>query len=207
VTKRTERLGDLEGFPRHELLEALARHYHHLQNEHKRTSPGSGVRRRIEDRLLEVRERFDRLLDEWVPEGELREAWREHVHNRSPTPAGPPAIRPLAFKGRSEAGSIVEVRGQKGEELAVEIDGSLVERVAAEKDLAAVGPSVRFRLDHTEFDEIFGASSDALEALADFLDDGKPPPWEHAEELLSDGLIDTHFALTPRGRRALARLT
>jgi hypothetical protein len=108
--------------------------------------------------------------------------------------------------GRSEAGSVVEIRGETGDELAVEIDGSLVERVAAGKDLAVTGPAARFRLDHTEFEEIFSAPADALEALADFLDDGKPPPWEYAEQLLSDGLIDTHFALTPRGRRALARL-
>ena len=37
----------------------------------------------------------------------------------------------------------------------------------------------------------------------DFLDDGKSPPWDHASELLADGLIDTHLAVTPRGRRAL----
>jgi hypothetical protein len=48
------------------------------------------------------------------------------------------------------------------------------------------------------------ASADALEALATFLAKGESPPWEYVEELLSDGLIDTHAALTPRGRRALA---
>jgi hypothetical protein len=206
VANGKRRLGDLEGIPRRGLLETLAKRYHHLQNEHKSASPGSGVRRRIEDRLLEVRERFDRLLEEWVPEAEYREAWREHLHNRAPAPEGPPAIRPLVFQGRSEAGAVVEIRGHRDEELTVEIDGSLVERVAAEKDLAVVGPAARFRLDHTEFDETFSVSADALEALADFLDDGTSPPWEHAAELLSDGLIDTHFALTPRGRRALARL-
>ena len=42
-------------------------------------------------------------------------------------------------------------------------------------------------------------------ALADFLERGESPPWEHASELLEDGLIDVHFALTPRGHRALAR--
>jgi hypothetical protein len=205
VTRRRQRLGNLEGVPRRELLESLARRYHHLQREHQAASPESGVRRRLEDRLLDVRERFDRLLDEWVPEPELREAWREYLDHHSPAPEGPPAIQPLVFQGRSEAGAVVKIRGHKGEELAVEIDGSLVERVAAEKDLSLTGPSARFLLDHTEFEETFNASADALAALSDFLDGGTSPPWEFATELLGDGLIDTHFALIPRGRRALAR--
>jgi hypothetical protein len=199
------RLGEITELPRRELLETLARHYRHLQNEHKRAAPESGMRRRIEERLLEVRERFDRVLEEWVPDAELRQAWTEHLHHQTPEPQGPPPIRPLVFRGTSEAGSVVEVRGRTGEELAVEIDGSLVERIAGEKDFATVVPSFRFRLDHIEFEEIFSASHEALQALADFVYDGESPPWQHAAELLSDGLIDTHAALTPRGRRALAR--
>jgi hypothetical protein len=53
---------------RREELEALARHYHHLQNEYKPAPPDSARRRRLEDRLLDVRERFDRVLEEWVPD-------------------------------------------------------------------------------------------------------------------------------------------
>jgi hypothetical protein len=45
--------------PRREVLETLARRYHHLQNEHKRAGPESVVRRRIGERLLDVGERFD----------------------------------------------------------------------------------------------------------------------------------------------------
>jgi len=200
----TRRVKRVERLPRREVLQALARHYHHLQNEHKRAGLESGVRRRIEKRLLEVRERFDRLLDEWVFEPESRQAWQEHLHNRSPEPPGPPGISPLVFRGRSDAGAIIEVRGES--DLEVEIDGAFVERIAAEKDFAAVGHSFSFRLDGTQFEEIFDASPEAVDALADFLDgDGAPPPWEHAAELLEDGLIDRHFAVTPRGRRALAR--
>lgn len=165
------------------------------------------MRRRLEDELLEVRERFERLLEEWVPDPELQEAWREHIRNRGPVPPEPPAIRPLVFQGRSEvSGSIVEVR-RKGDELQVEVDGSLLERVAAEKDLSVTTPALRFRLNGTEFEETFNASPDALRALADFLDQGGSPPWDYASELLADGLIDVHFDVTPRGRRALAQLT
>jgi hypothetical protein len=195
----------LQALPRRELLDALARHYHHLQNEHKRAAPESGMRRRIEKRMLDVRERFDRALSEWVLEPELQQAWGEYLHYRASEPAGPPAIRPLLFRGISDAGSVAEIRGKQGEELEVVIDGSLVERVAALKDLARVDVPARFRLEPHEFVETFSASADALKALEDFLaQEGSPPPWEHAEELLADGLIETHFAVTPRGRRALA---
>jgi hypothetical protein len=189
--------------PRRELLEALARQYHHLQNEHKRFPEGSSMRRRIGERLRDVRERFDRALDEWVGEDDLREGWRRHLNYRAAAPEGPAAIRPLLFCGVSDAGSVVEIRSRKGGELDVVVDGSLVERIAATKDLGREVPSA-FRVDGFEFRETFTASVDALRALDAFLAGAGSPPWEHATELLADGLIGTHFDLTPRGRRALA---
>jgi hypothetical protein len=200
ASRRSARPAEL---PRRELLEALVRQYHHLQNEHKRFPEGSTMRRRIEERLLDVRERFDRVLDEWVAEDDLRESWRRHLHYRAAMPDGPAAIRPLVFRGTSDAGSVVEIRGGKGDDLEVVVDGSLVERVAATKDLGRDVPST-FRVDGFEFHETFTASADALRALDAFLAGDGSPPWEHAAELLGEGLIDTHFDLTPRGRRALA---
>ena len=195
----------IETLPLREELEALTRHYHHLQVEHQNASPGSSVRRHLEDKLLRVRERFDRVLGEWVPEEELREAWRAYLDHHGPEPDGPPAIEPVVFRGRSEVtGSIVEIRGS-GDELRVEVDGTLVERVAAEEDFASRRPVVTFRLNNQEFEEIFEASDEALQALAEFLDRSESPPWEHASELFANGLVDVHFALTPRGHRALAR--
>ena len=195
----------IETLPLRQELEALSRHYHHLQVEHQNASPGSSVRRHLEDKLLRVRERFDRVLEEWVPEEELREAWRTYLDHHGPEPDGPHAIEPVVFRGRSEVtGSIVEIRGS-GDELRVEVDGTLVERVAGEEDFASREPVVTFRLNNPEFEEIFEASDEAHQALAEFLDRGESPPWEHASELLADGLIDVHFALTPRGHRALAR--
>ena len=117
----------------------------------------------------------------------------------------PPAVRPLLVYGVTDAGSVVEVRGTKGEELEVRVDGALTERVVAVKDLSSVTPPLTFRVDGIEAHETFTASAEALDALADFLDDdGRPPPWDHASELLADGLIDTLFGVTPHGRRALA---
>jgi hypothetical protein len=74
---------------------------------------------------------------------------------------------------------------------------------AGEKDFASTAPSLSFRLNDSEAHEMFTASAAAFDALADYTDDGKPPPWDFAAELLADGLIDVQFALTPRGRRAL----
>jgi hypothetical protein len=60
-----------------------------------------------------------------------------------------------------------------------------------------------FRLDGAEFREQFHVPSAALRALRVFRASGGDPPWEYASSLLSDGLIDTNFGLTARGRRAL----
>jgi hypothetical protein len=192
----------LDELPRHEELEALVRHYHHLQNEHKHAAPGGRVRRRIEDRMLDVQERFERLLGEWVQDEDLVRRWRDHLHYRAPLPDGPPPIRPLVFRGRNEAGAIAEIR-RKGDELAVTVDGTLAERLDV-KDFPSDGQTVEFRVSETPFSETFTASAEALRELSDFLEDGeRQPPWDYAAELLGDGLIDVHFALTPRGRRAL----
>jgi hypothetical protein len=181
---RTRR-AELKALPLREELEALARWYHHLHNELERAHPGGSVRRELEDRLLGVRERFDHVLEEWVDEPELRDAWRAHLHTRVPRPDEPEAIRPLVFQGRSDdTGSVVEVRRADGLEV----------RVPA-----------RFRLNGTVFLETFSASPSAVETLREFTESTTTPPWDYASELLADGLIDVHFDLTPRGRRALSQ--
>jgi hypothetical protein len=195
-------------FPRRQELQALVRYYRHLQNEHHRAAPESAARRRIEDKLLDVRQQFDRVLEEWVPEEELRRSWQDHLHNRAPEPDGPPEIHPLVFAGRSDVtGSVVEIRGKRAEELEVTIDGAPIERIDADEDFSITVPPARYRVNDNEYLEIFTASPEALQALAEFPGiEHQSPPWEYAAELLADGLIDTNFALTPRGRRALASM-
>jgi hypothetical protein len=192
--------------PLREELLALVHQYQHLHNEIERSNPESSPRRELEHKLLDVRERFDRLLDEWVPDETAREEWREHIHGRRPAPHEPAGIEPLVFQGLTDAGSIVQVRGE-ADEYGVWVDGSLQERIAARKDLSVATPNLHFRWDGKEIAETFNASGEALSALADYLDsqDGSPP-WEYASELFADGLIEVHFDLTPRGHRALARL-
>jgi hypothetical protein len=196
------RRSELDALALREELEALARSYSHLHNEVERAGPEGSIRRELEDRLLDVRERFDRVLDEWVADPDLRDTWREHLHNRAPEPDEPSAIRPLVFQGRSDdTGSVVEIR--RGDGLEVNVDGSVVERVVADKDFEGQGPRARFRLNGTVFHETFNASPAALDALREFTESTSAPPWDYASELLADGLIDVHFDLTPRGRRAL----
>lgn len=192
-----------------EELDAIAHRYHHVHRELEQKGLESSVRRRLQDEAADLRARCDRLLDEWVPEDELRKAWRAHLQSRGAAPDGPPAIRPLAFQGIDDAGSLVQVRGKGNDEFEVLVDGGLAERVAASKDFASGEPVLRFRRGGRDVAETFGASDEALTALADFVDRAGPaarptPPWDFASELLADGLIDVHFELTPRGRRALA---
>jgi hypothetical protein len=194
------------GLPLREELAALVHHYQHLHNELEHEKPEGSTRRELEDKVLDVRERFDRVLDEWVPDEELREQWREYIHNRRPEPDEPTPIEPLAFQGFTDAGSVVQVRG-KADEYQVWVDGSLQDRIAARKDLSVDKPVLHFRWDRKEIAETFNASQDALAALAQYRDERDvSPPWEYASELLADGLIDVHFDLTPRGRRATAGL-
>jgi hypothetical protein len=189
-------------FPIREELEALAHSYLHLHNELESTRPGSSVRRKLEDRVIAVRERFERLLDEWVDDEDLRERWLDHLHTRTPAPDGPRAIAPLVFRGENDAGSTAEVRRGNGD-LDLYVDGSMLERIEA-PELASHDAGLILHVDGFAFRETFAASPAALDALAAFVAGGEQPPWEHASELLAEGLIDVHFDLTPRGRRALA---
>ena len=191
--------------PCREELEALVRHYHHVESEHERAHPQGSVRRRLELRLDHDRKRFEHLLAEYVPDESTRGAWRDFLHHRGGEPSGPPAIRPVVFKGRSDVGSVLEARGDPSGELVVEVDGQLIERLEGPAIRIGDGRPAVFRVDGTEFREEFDAATGALRALRRFRASDGDPPWEHASALLSDGLIDVDFALTARGRRALAK--
>ncbi len=190
--------------PCREELEALIRHCHHLESEHRHAHREGTVRHHLEIRLSEEHRRFEHLLAVYVSDEETRNAWRAYLHHRGGEPEGPPAISPLVFKGRSAAGSVVEIRNDRSGGLDVEVDGQLVERLAAER--AAIDePLGVYVLDGAEFHEEFDAPPNARRALRSFLASASSPPWEYAATLLADGLVDVNFALTARGRRALGR--
>jgi hypothetical protein len=190
------------GEPRREELEAIVLRYRRVAP--RRPARGTTARRRRDAATAELTERFERRLEEWLPDPELQQEWRAFMFDGAAEPELPPPVRPLVFRGRSElSGSLVEVRGEP-DDLTVEVDGSLVERVVGERDFAARRPPLRFRVVDADFLEIFAASAPALQALADYRDELESPPWEFAPELFEDGLIQVRFDLTPRGHRALA---
>jgi hypothetical protein len=186
-------------------LEAIVREAHHLREEHRRAHAGSGARRRSRDALLEAERDFERLLGEWVTDTATRAAWRAHLYEDGPEPAEPAPELPLVFRGRSDSGSVVEVRERRGGEYAVEVDGALVERIEAELDFSSTHAPHTFALDSIVFRETFSVSRDALAALDELVAGQSPrPPWRYAAELVGDGLADRYLGLTARGRRALA---
>ena len=194
------------GIGAREELEATVAEYHHVRSEHRRAGEEGSVRRHLHARLARLEVHFERLLEESVADEAAREAWRRRLHGGSPAPAEPPPPEPaLLFKGRSAAGSVAEIRQRADGDFDVIVYGMRLERVAAAKDLAEGEIPLTFRIDHQEFREIFEAPARAVAvARAYFSDPSGEPPWQHAAALAADGLIDGTFALTPRGRRALA---
>lgn len=185
-------------------LEAIVHECQHLHNENARASAES-VRRKFSARLLDLEQRFERALEEGVPDERIREAWREFLHLRAPAPSEPPPIAPLLFRGRSDVGSEVVVRECPDGLFDVEVDGSPIQRVSG-LDLASDGGSTALRVAGLRtFKETFAAPPEALEALRAWVERSEgEPPWEHLRELAADGLIDGHFGLTRRGRRAVS---
>jgi hypothetical protein len=186
------------------LLVQIAHEFRHVREEHRRMHAGGRGRRRDQLRLDELEGRFERIVAEWIDDEALRERWRLYLHSGGEAPAEPAAdIHPLVYRGASDAGSIVELRTAGESELEVWIDGVLAERTSARAELRGTGPPAQLDVGGVRSRETFGAPTDALHALNDFVSNGGRPPWEHASALVSDGLVDDHFALTPRGHRAL----
>jgi ribosome-associated translation inhibitor RaiA len=195
-----------------EELEQLVAAYRRALTMHRRSRPGSRARRRWVRESERVAEHFESALDAAVADEELRKSWREHLHNRGPEPVEPHSTRPVLFRGRSDAGSRIEIRpGPKGDiragpegDLDVRVDGVEVERLDRADELLTMTAGLTLRLDVDEFTETFEASAEALEALSETIALGEPAPSAFAAELMADGLLDRSLGLTPRGRRALA---
>jgi len=195
-----------------EELEQLVAAYRRALEMHHSSRPGSRARRRWARESERVAEQFEHALDTAFVDQELRKSWREHLHDRGPEPAEPHGTRPVLFRGRSDAGSRIEIRpgpegdirpGPKGD-LDVLVDGVEVARLDRADELLTTTAGLTFPLDRDEFTETFEASAEALEALGETVARGEPAPSAFAGELVADGLLDRSLGLTPRGRRALA---
>ncbi len=179
-------------------LSQIAREFRHLQAEHEREGHNGSWRRRQGARLGELERQFDLLLARWVEDPAECERWREHLHRGAAAPE-PSAEETTLFEGRSELGRTIQIRALESGERIVLLDGARVDHVAAE--IPVESP---FRFGDSLYQETSDSPPEALEALAAFVSRAaREPPWRWARTLLSDGLIDSSFALTERGRRML----
>jgi hypothetical protein len=186
-------------------LARLVAAYRHDRGLHDSTHLDARQRRVIDQRLSDTEHWFDRQLDESVTDPDDRAAWRAALHGHAPIPGidASPASR-LVFRGVTNAGGRVEVVERLDGQHAIMVDGVERERIVDRfaipdpQDGVVVIAGLHVR-------ERFAASEPAVGALAAFSYGGGRPPWQHIDELADDGLIDEQFAVTPRGRRALAR--
>jgi hypothetical protein len=157
-------------------------------------------------RLARLEAHVERLLEEFVADEAARAGWRRRLHEGSPAPEEPPTLAPaLLFRGRSGAGSLLEVRQRPDGDCDAFVDGRHFERVAAAEDFAEREVPLSFTIGRQRFREIFAAPAPAVAAArAHFASPTGEPPWQHAATLIEDGLIDGTFALTARGSRALS---
>jgi protein required for attachment to host cells len=192
VTRSFEPLG---------LLRRLADEYRHVEQEHGR-QPASraATRHRLAEQMRDLAAQFERVLEAWTPADELRARWREYLHGRSAAPDEPHLATPLLFKGRTDAGAIVEIRATRdGYDILTDGARSDHQNVPWDLDPDTQPPVL---VDGHLCDEIFDAPPAAIAALRQLVAGGAPP-WRWARELVDDGLIDPELALTPRGRRCL----
>jgi protein required for attachment to host cells len=186
------------------LLRRLGDEYRHVEQEHHREpSSREAVRHRLANRMRELEDQFERILAEWTADDALRESWRAFLRGRGPAPDGPEVAPPPLFKGRTDAGTLVEIRPVRdGYDTFVDGARSDHSSVPWHLDPETRGP---VRIGAHACEETFDAPPAALSALTEFLAGRADPPWQWARELLEDGVIDPELALTPRGRRCLDR--
>lgn len=186
-----------------ELVRKLADDFRHVEQEHGRQPQRSATRRRLANALQNIEDRFERLLAEWVRDDAARTQWRAYLHGRAAAPDTPSRPPPPLFKGRTDAGSVIEIRqALSGHDLLV--DGALIDHSGVPWRLDPDMLGLTQIGDHA-CEETFDAPPYAVTALAEFLAGRATPPWRWARELIDDGLVDSELSLTPRGQRCLRR--
>jgi hypothetical protein len=186
------------------LLDSLVSEYHHVREELRREGKEGSWRRRFETKLEDMQADFERALSRWVQDDDQRRQWREHIYHQASRPDGLELGEPPLFVGESQSGTSIFVR-LDGDDTVVTADGSIADRRPAppDEELERTPRSLlRKVFPNQEVREVFGAPEPALGEFVEFvLGGGGEPPWEHARELYSDGLIDVDFSVTGRGRR------
>lgn len=187
-----------------EELEQLAHEYRHVHEDHHRAPPRSRVRRDLEARLREVRDRFERLLAEAPVSDVDRRRWRDRLRRGVEAPSSPTDVPSLLFRGRSDTGSELRLAAGRRGTIDAFVDGAAVAVLDDAQELTTTKPGLVFALDGLRFRETFGASPPSIADLRDALTTGRRPRPRHIRELIEEGLVDRTLGVTARGRRALA---
>jgi protein required for attachment to host cells len=187
-----------------DLLRKLGDEYRHVEQEHRREPPSrDATRHRLAEQMRVLEGHFERMLAEWTTDEALRARWREFLHGREPAPDEPRVAPPPLFRGRTDAGALVEIRTAL-DAYDIFVDGARSDHsgIPWHLDPDTRGP---VWIGEHACEETFDAPPSAIAALTEFLAGRAGPPWPWARELFEDGLIDPELALTPRGRRRLYR--
>ena len=197
---------DVQRRPGDAVLRALAHRQADLHRRHAAAGDVSADRRRLEQAMADDRRAFARLLVEHVEDESARAAGRAAFDRHGPVPAAPAdVLGRLVYRGTTEVGTELEIVERADGEHEVLLAGAVAERVVDRLRLPAHATDV-LDLGGTRSRERFASSRAALDALAASGREGATPPWDHADELLADGLVDDHVAVTDRGRRALEQI-
>lgn len=185
-------------------LTQLGDEYRHVRDAHEQENAGGATRRRLEQDMHRIVERFERLLERWVHEDELRAAWRSYLYDGADLPDGPELAPPPLFRGRTDAGALIEIYVADDGGYDLLFDGAHVKHheIPWHLDPELIDP---VQIGEWSCHEIFAAPDRAIAALEEFFASDVPPPWSWVETLYEDGLIDADFGLTPRGARRLSR--
>jgi hypothetical protein len=187
-------------------LAQLVGEYRRIHGEHGHLDAAARrPRRHLETEMDAVAATFERLLGEWIRTSEEQDAWRAALHSHAAIPEGitAPTSR-LIFRGRTAEGVDVDVRERADGQIEIDLDGQPSERLVDRLHLTVdAGGWAQIADVHAR--ETFNLSARAAQALRRWMRRGGTPPWEHVQSLLAEGLIDEHFAITPRGRRGVER--
>ena len=184
-------------------LQEIVSSYRHMRGEHGREGEQGSWRRNLIAQMEELEQKFETLLSRWVLDEKDRSSWRNCLHHGDPTPEDNLERVPPMFLGRSEMGSVVELRESPQGEYAVIVDGSLRQRSSSRLTFGDSRP-VLVNFADQKWTEISRVDESALEGLQGYVaSPAGEPPWQLARMLFSDGLIDANFSLTPRGKRIL----
>lgn len=186
------------------VLAHLVGEYRRIHGEHGHLEPGARrPHRHLETEMDAVAATFERLLVEWIRADEERDTWRAALHSHAAIPEGITApMSRLIFRGRTEQGVEVNVCERADGQIEIDLDGQPSERLVDRLHLT-VDARGWAQIADVRARETFELPARAAQALHRWMRRGGTPPWEHVQSLLAEGLVDEHFAITPRGRRAV----